>query len=540
MTPEAAEVSAAEVPAVDPAQAPVVDDGQSESAQRKAARAGARSRKLQAVAREPPPPAEFQAVARAGDRALADIIAALGTEGRYKIKVYREQPREWFDRETNQRIEIAGFLKEYTQPIDEAELQRNHGGGRYVLKFFRQEPSGSYRYATPSQMTIDIGGDPRLDDVPRTPRTTAPPSPTTATPSESPAVVTRVVDILAGQVQRQQEPRGPDPMITLLQQQLEAQNAELRALRADLLQARTAKPAEDTFKDKWLEKLVDGDSARVNAVKTTLESEIRMVKEAAIANEARIREQAAADRAEMRAAHSREIDLIRQSHEQALASVKLANEVQKSALESENKRLERALADAKEELKELRAKKDKSLLEQAQDIEKLKETLGVDGESSTVDKVLTALPEVLPMVGGWFGRGEKPKEEKPKPKVVQTPNGERFLQKADGNLVPIKKKAPAAPAAPAAGEPPAPPAINQEQMTQLLNYLTRSFDNNANPDTVAQSHRAHVPEWLMQLLRVNSVDDVFFKMAQLPSGSSLTTQRGRLWLRRVGAALVGG
>lgn len=517
-------------------------------------RVRARSSRL-AAAPVPPPrdqvAPELRSARQGGDRDLADIINSLGSQGGYRIKVQREEPEFVVDPATQERVPVAGFLKEYTDPIDEERIKKNHGGGKYRIQFQRANERGSFVYAT--QVTKVISGDPRLDDpaLNRLPKPAAAPAPAPPAPapdSSAAAVFKEAFGVLASQLDRagHQEARGPDPMVALLQQQNNALMAEIRDLRTELVKIHTAKPPEDTFKDKLLGSMIDNDSARIESIRVKHEAEIRMLKEAAIAAEQRVREQAALDRSEIKASHQREIDLMKQGHQVQLDSVKSSADVQKQAMESERRSLERALADAKEELKELRGKKDKPLIDQVKDIQSLKEAIGIDeGESSTVDKLLGALPEALPIVGSWLQK-EKPKEaEKPvKSRVVQTPDGHRYLQKPDGSLVgPLKKKPAAAAPAAAGGEQaaqPAVPTIDPAQMKEVVDYLTRACDNNADPEIVAQSSRPRVPDWLMQLLRVKSVDEVFFTMAQLPTGSSLSTQKGRVWLRKVGAALVGG
>ncbi len=530
----------------DAVEVPAEVDSPPQQSEPKQPRVHARSARV-AAAPSPPPreqlAPELRAAKQGGDRDLADIINGLGSQGGYRIKVERVEPEFAVDPNTRERVSVAGHLKEYTDPIDEERIKRNHGGGKYRIQFHRQNERGSFVYHT--QITRVISGDPRLDDpaLSRSPQP-APAAPAAATAVDSSAAVFKeAFGVLAGQLERHQEPRGPDPMVQMLQRQNESLTTELREMRLEIVQLRTAKPPEDTFKDRFLEKMIDGDSARITAVRAQYDSEIRMLKEAALASEARIRDLAAQDRAELRSAHEREIGFMKQGFEVQLASVKSSADIQKQALDSEIRGLERALADAKEEVKELRAKKDKSLIEQAKDLEAVREAIGGgDGDSSTMDKIIGALPEALPIVGSWFKGAKEEKKEEKKSRILEMPDGRRYLQKPDGTITgPLKKQQAARPAPAASGDQSAPvtPEVDPEQMKQIVDYLTVAHGNGTEPETVAQSFRARVPDWLLQLLRTNTVDDVFFKLAQLPAGSPLALQKGRIWLRKVGAALVG-
>jgi hypothetical protein len=137
---------------------------------------------------------------------------------------------------------------------------------------------------------------------------------------------------------------------------------------------------------------------------------------------------------------------------------------------------------------------------------------------------------------------------------VKSADGQVFLQRSDGSggtvLVPAKKRPKVIPATmnpdgSVATPPIELPEIDPENIQRLVGFLERAYDGKQDPEVVARSSRTAVPEEVMTWLRQNDTEqvsgvDLFMsKVAKLPSTSSLSTQGGRNWLRKVGKALVG-
>src|SRR4029079_308207 len=252
---------------------------------------------------------------------------------------------------------------------------------------------------------------------------------------------------------------------------------------------------------------------------------------------------------------------LRTAHETALKAEQSTYNIQAHTLGAENKRLEQAIAELKAkisematEMRELRAKKDKSLVEQAKEIREVRDALS-DGETqdkSAGDKILDLItnPASLEFVQGIMTkRAEPAKQAAPQaqgPQHVRNGRGEVFRKQPDGTLVPLKPKPqPKPPIVTEDGTQIAPPEIEPAVIVQVVAYLERAFSANQAPEIVAQSGRTVVPEEIMTWIRnnhteaVSGVDLFMSKVAKLPGTSPLSSQRGRNWLWMVGAALVG-
>jgi hypothetical protein len=504
------------------------------------------------------------------DRTLREMIESFGTHTAYKIRVTRMKPDTVHV--NGKKYATSGYLAWVEgQPIDEAWLQETYGGGKYELMIKKRGTKGGWEYG--GQVTVDIAGTPNLDNLPGGQDMGGPPTaaaaPAATSSSESPSVVTKAMDFMAQQVQAAQERAdkgggsgAASEVVDLMREQLAASAREKEALmrRLDEIQTRINQPpvetAEEKFKDRMLDKLIDGDSARITALRTQYESEMRMLKEQAIANEERFRDRAERERQDARNAHEREISLLRQSHDTALAAAKASFETQLAAakssfetqvkiLEAENRRLERDITDMRDDLKELRAKKDKTIVEQVKELEIIKDALGAgDGEDKdTVEKLMEAAPDVITAVGQMFNKGQQqqaaaaPAQAPPrKREVVQGPDGQKFILEG-GKLRPAKK-------IPPPGTPPevaALPPIDPAEVNQVVGYLESACQAGTDPSVVVQSFGAYVPETIKVAIRdLGGVDQFLTKVAKLPSSSPLlATQAGRNWVKKLGKALLG-
>jgi hypothetical protein len=508
------------------------------------------------------------------DASLKSVLDNLGADGSFKISVSRLEPEEWLDPQTNRRVKTAGKLKTYSTKIDEDYLADRHGGGKYMLRFLRRTAKGSYKFLT--QRTIDIAGDPRTDDVPRT---SAPPTGAPVAAGENTGLVKEAFHMLRDQLERVHDdrtpaaPKGIDPAMQMMVDQMrrdaERRDAEMAELRRDLAVARNIKPVEDPIKDKLLGSLIDGQSGHVEALKLRQESELRQLKEAAIEEQRRRDDRHERDVAMIRTSYEREIAALRSSHESSTTIGTQTHNLQVNLLERDNKRLEREIDTLRVEIKNLRDRKDKTIVEQAKDLEAVKDALGMDsGDKTNFDKFLEVAtsPAAAEFVGRIVGGKEPgaapsqlvaapPAGVAPGRQLVQDPDtGGKFWLMTDGKggsrLVPAKRKPQVIPATTTADGTVVTPAIELPEVdpalvTSLVAYLERAYSGKQEPDVVAQSGRASVPDEILTWIRthdseqVSGVDLFMSKVAKLPSTSPLSTQSGRNWLRRVGKALVG-
>lgn len=505
-------------------------------------------------------PKELQEVRNRENASLRDIANAFGSDGSYRIKLTRVEPETFRDPVTKQLVKVAGFLKNYTTPVDEETIAEKHGGGKYQVQFFNKTDKGSYQFFT--QRTIEVVGDPRLDDTFRNEpivqqsTTTAPSAP--ATPDQNPQLVGKAFDILREQVVHAQNhargPVGPDPgmlqVVELLKSQIQAGNQTIEMLRKEISEMRHQKPAEDPLKEKILDNLMKDDSARLQATRMQFESELRQLKESHHTDMRIAQERWERERSELKQMQQQQVLLMTQTHEIQLQAAKGAYETNMKLAEHENRRLERENAELKSDNKELRAKKEKGPLEMLKEAEQLKDALGVgdEGEKTAVDRAIEMLPGAIEAAKTYFKPPQQGQPQQvaaggeqalqPKRKVVQDDAGNKYVLDGNGNLRPVRKKPPPPPQPGPNGEPPI-PQIAPETIETIINYLERAFTGNQDPDVVAQSGRAMVPEEIITAIRDHKVDGFLSKVAKLPSTSPLCSQAGRNWMRKVGAALVG-
>lgn len=560
--------------------------------------------------------ASLKAVKSKEDASLRDIIEALGEAGSYRIRVSRTEPDEARDA-TGKMVPTAGYLKTYEKEIDEEYLQRKYGGGTFVLEFKRRNAEGKYVLFT--TRTIPIAGEPDTTNLPKSAQGVIAGGQGAPHAAEPASVVTKAMETMTGLLQdanaradRREAPTAPahnpamDALLDMMKAQVKAANEQVAELRREMAEARVASVLPpDTFKERMLDKMIDGDSARLQAVRMQYESELRTAKDNTIAEERRIREVFERDKQDLRMAHERELQTLRTSNESAMASLRSSHEIQLSAakmsfetqtklLESENRRLDRDNADLRVEVKDLRAKKDKTLLEQVKDVETIKEALGVgDDEKTNVDKVIEVAtnPAAWEAVGNIFKKkdaaatqaaaaqaaaAQQQQAQPQREQVFRAPNGQRF-KAVNGELVPVKRARPpqqpqrprtqvpatAAGAPAASGEAPAEGAAEQEQpveeqpevqlptidpddLRMMVSLFESAFGGGQEPAVVAQGIRARMTEEVLAYLRDQitehgdrGVDMFVAKVVKLPSNSSLATQAGRNWIRKVGKELVG-
>lgn len=522
------------------------------------------------------PSTAIRAIAEAEDKSLKDWLDLIGTQGAFKVQLHRVKPST--TTVNGKTVDTAGYLDTYDTTFSDDDIKREWGGGTYTLKVTRKGADGSFRYERGLHRTIVIAGDPRVERLPGN----APAGPAAGAAGESPSIVKAVLDTMQHQLDRATtvQPRGIDPTVQLLIDQMrrdaDRRDAELAELRAEIRARAATKPPEDTTKDRILDKLIDGDSARITALRAQHDSETQQLREGhrqeiQIMNERHDRELAA-----QRADHTRLLDTIKAGYEReiaamkslgdvTMASTKSAFDLQSYTLNAETKRLERDNGELRAEVRELREKKDKSLFEQLKEIEALKDALGSGDEdkaTSAWEKVAATImnPAAIEQIAKIFNRPVPPQVQAQivqaqqaaqvqaqRPQIVRDARtGQRFAQVATPQgtkLVPVKKVLPKV--ARADGKEVEIPEVDPSTVVMLVNFLEQSYKNNTDPAVVAISGRAQVPPNILAWIRDNDaggtsgVDLFMEKVAKLPGTSPLRTQRGRNWLRNVGKALTG-
>lgn len=531
----------------------------------------------EARAKPPTPhvPQPIRDVQRQEAEALLEYLQNLGSQGAFRVQIYRDQPKTV--RVNGRDYDTAGHLESVEEAVDESYLRETWGGGVYNLRVMLRNPKGSYQYHT--HRTVKIAGDPKVERLPM--NATQPAAAAAPTEGGQGQLVKEVMGIVKHQLDQAQRPDAIPPAIqALLDQnredkrdllaQMKRRDDELAQLRADMTAAQTRQPPTDPFRDKLLSNMMDGESARVAAIIAKHDSEIRTLREN---HEHQIRMlEERHDRAIQRESdgNAREVTALKQSFEREIASINNAHHaatsaangtasVTKTTLEAENRRLEREIAELREQTKELRAIKDKPLLEQLKDIRALKEAVsdGEEGGGDTAQKIVEAIPAAIAGLGEMITAvrtqgapqaqaqpGQQARApQKARPRVVRDPSGQRFMVTGDGNqLVPVKPKPKTI--VTDQGQQIEVPQIGAPALAMIISMLEASFGRDEDPRVVAQTAKSQVPMDILAWIRLNHTEqvsgvDLFMRqVAKLSGTSPLSSQSGREWLREVGAALL--
>jgi hypothetical protein len=512
------------------------------------------------------PTSAMQAIRSGEDVALREYLEALGTGGAFRVRIMRTAPK--ILRVNGRDYSTAGHLDTVNEAIDEQQIGNEYGGGTYDLTVTTRRKDNSYKYA--GHRTITIAGDPKIEKLPT--NATQASTPSTPPNSNDPTLVKEMMGVLTGELRhaREAKPEGIPPAIQILLEQMKEdarrRDQDLQQFRRELAEAQTRKPPEDTFKDKLLSTLVDGESGRILSIRAQHESEMRTAKEGHLQeirliedrHDRTVRQMQQSHEimlSNMKASYEREIAALNASHQVTAAATTTTSSVTITTLKSDIQRLEREVDTLRSDNKELREKKDKPLLEQLKDIKTLREAIsdGDDGDSSAVQQAIAAVPAVVESIGGLIQMRQQQQAGQPqqtqqpqaaaKSRIVKNPQtGQRFLQQG-GKVIPAQVKPKTITTE--AGEQIEIPKIEAPTLTLLITMLEAAYGRQEDPDIVAQTGKAQIPPDILAWIRqnhteqVSGVDLFMTKVAKLPGTSSLASHAGRTWLRKVGLALIG-
>lgn len=487
------------------------------------------------------------------DRNLKDWLEEMSPGGAVRVKVTRLSPKV-----SKSGLNVGGILATYEHQIDEKWISEHHGGGDFRLLVQKPRTNGSgWVYA--GQKDISIAGDPRTDDVFRDKSAGDQPA---AAAGPAGKLVEQAYGVLERQLEREQQrqrqpvSQGPDAatiqmLLAPMQQQVDQLANMLREKDRQLTIAQQTKPEQDPFRDKMIATLLDGDTARITALRAQYESELRQVKQSAIDNEARLRDGFDRDKQSLAMAHDRELKSLAGAHAMTVAAKDQSEATSRMLLEAEIRRVSTDLVEAKTELIALRAKKDKTIIEQATEFAQIKEAIGeITGDSeptkpSTIDKVLEYAGN-LPVVQNAIARaaGGEPTPPPappppPQPRPRRPPPQLRHFAGPDGNLY---RKQPDGTMELEAARPPGQPAIPQippATVKLAVDFLEAACRNGQDPAEVATSVRSMIPADVLTAIRELGIDGFLSTLAKLDGTSPLSSQAGRNWTRKLGKALVG-
>lgn len=496
-----------------------------------------------------------QTLAQAEDKSIFEWLQEFGTSGALKIKLERKYPREW------QGHHIAGFLEEYDEPFDEKDIKQRFGGGKYQVKTFRPNPKGGWTYA--GAKSFEIEGDPRLSgallaETPGAPKTVLKDGDDVALQGKALDHMARAAELSQKRAweleDENRKKSGGDaelmklaldpPAVKMLQQEMaemRRQMAEKDAQILNLITNANKAPTTPTVIEKTFEHLVAGESGRIEAIRTQHESELRTMREnhRHDLDQERARLQTEMERRER--SQEREIGMIRETHAQAMKSVEQSYEARLDGFKGRVADLERQLAEAKTEVAKLRDIKEKGPLDAVEQVAQLKNALEILGPgeqepASTWERVLQTVMQ-SPMAQAVASRVENaPPATAPQvnPEVLKRKRAAAAARAAaqggETAVVPIRK-AKAAPQGQVI-------ELNPMEVAAAIQFVEQAITNGTDPAAFAVSARSMVPQAIMSALRQMG-PDVFIQAANPPEGSILYSQKGRNWMRKFVAQLLG-
>lgn len=492
------------------------------------------------------------------DMEVRDWLDQISGEAPMRAALHRKDPKNFLDPLTQQFVKVDGVLTTYDRAVDPEEVQKTYGGGTYQLVVQTRGTDGKWKYF--GAKTFEVAGDPNLNAIPRAMKPE--PAPTVQIPQKDPSdgkMLDKMTDFMIGQMREGARPQAPqvihqglsDSAVQAMIKPLELQIANLTKLLElkDQEMARVRETAgQDPFRDKMLNTLMDGDSARVKALRENYDSEIRQLKEGFRQDLERERDRHARDLERMEKAHERELTALKSSHEQAIALATQKGDITKMVLERETATLEKQLEANRAELTALRARKDQSIKEKVEELNAIKELVG-DGdeeEQSTIERIIGAVGNIPAVVnlaeraaGGGQQRAQVQVAAAPEqPKIVRNKEtGEVHLRKADGSLIPVKKKP--VPVTTSDGQQFELPPVDPEQVKQAIQFMEGAFRSDTDPKTFAASARPFLSENMLGAMRALGISEFLSKVGKISAASPLATMRGRQWTKKVAAALLG-
>lgn len=483
------------------------------------------------------------------ENSLRDWFTTLGSGLTLKCKLYRDEPKV-----TRQGKRCNGWLRDYNEPLEESHIKDEFGGGRYRLQAFRLNEKGNWVYYR--QITIEIGGDAKMPQEATEETLEGNPviqrAALSDSPSEEPSIVRQALAMTAEltreerqrarELEREARDRGGVDTALLaqltkpLEIQLETLREELREARrqANVAQERTMEAAtrktEPGPTDRILEKMIEGDSARIQAIRVQHDSELRQLRESYEAGAKRLQDHYIEETRAKDRVHDREVDNLREAHKLQLESLKESQAARVDGLQGQIKRLESELDGARKELSELRAKKEVPIEEQLLRIAQLKEAMEAfggakdDEQPGVVGQILERIAPILEGVGQRIGNAPSTVEMPPAQPQGSTP--------APGGQSRRPKPPQAAPKLPG-------PPIDLEDIKAAVAFAENAAKAETDPAQFAVSARSMLPGSVITFIREHGVD-ALLEIAKLDDASYLQTQVGRVWIRTVAKLLIEG
>ena len=481
---------------------------------------------------------------------IREWFDGLGASGDFRIKYYRVSPRNFKGRL------VAGFLGETAELLDEVQIAEQFGGGRVEVKVLRANAQGKFNYF--KQRTIEISTDQFPPKLPANDDGMGEPIAKVET-AESEGIVRTVVSVMADnakderrradEMQRELRESGKvdDKLLHLVAEpykvQVQALERALERMQSTLDEQRKAerekKPDGPSHTEKILDKMIEGDSSRVSAIREQHSSELRTVRENYEGQITRIRDQQAIELQSRDRANDRAMDQLTKAQDRELKTQETAFGAQIKMLEGQVRSLERENEALKKETVELRAKRDVPFEEQVERLIKVKEAMaafsgdGDDEEKGVIDRIIDAAGPILEGVGSRIGAS---------PGAPPPQTGPQRMTRKQMATQPQQPQRPAQPrpvpqVRPAKSALPPPLKLNVAEAKDAVNYIEHAIRNNVTPEAFAASARSMVPQSILVYVREHGIEALLQGIGVGDEGP-LSTTVGRQFLRKV-AKLLG-
>lgn len=471
------------------------------------------------------------------DTTVSDWLKSFSGQ-QVRITLVRTYP-EW-----HRGRDWSGVLDHFDELIDEEYIKSRYGGGKYQIKAQTVQDNGQWRYA--GARTVKIAGDPIATGGMSQPRDesedTIPIGPDNSVIERAMAMSERVAQEERRARERAEESvhsrtaglsegtvalmiKPYEAQVQALTSQLIAKDQQLAEKERTIQDLMNRRP-DTSRSDSLLETVIKGESTKIDGLRLQFDSERRMMMESSRDEVRRIQERHDYEMKHKDEALTREVKNLERALEGRVESMKSGYEARLEAKDNRIKDLERALSKVETELVELRARKEKGLMEQMKDIAEVKEMADSfmnsgrdeEEETSTFERVVSKVMEspVVQAVGQRIVNGPAPPQPSPQQRRRQ---------------IAAEAPAPARAAGPL-------DSVDPAQIAGAVAYMEQAVANGVPPATFAQSIRGSAPPSLLDAIQKMGIDN-FLDSLGLVDGSPLTSQVGRNYARKVARALAG-
>lgn len=509
------------------------------------------------------------------DAKLLEMIASFGADKGYEVRVYRTSPKKW------EGVSIEGHLGTFEEWLSEEELKQLYGGGTFQLKIHRPDAKGRMQYL--KALSIKLPGPPRGEGI--DPKEEPQQVVYDATPAEDSILAQQAMRTMKELIDKKQESNGFDPaMMQMLMEPLKAQIAESNAALREMQRNAEAKDArimeliatkpDTSEKDGLLNKMFDTEASRTNNLRAVHESEMRAMRENAREDIKRAEDRHRDELRDRTEGHRREIDSLQRASDSMLATTKMAYDARIDSLKADIARVNGDLAEARAELGALRLKKDKTLIEQASELQAVGESLrslGLGGKDDEEDNrkwyeklagQVIENPEAIGQFAGMITGNNPAAQQQQAPQLAAAPQ-QAAEEQIDVDQIPIGQPFRAPDGEVYVKVPPDGSVVTYEQALKMaqdaeakqdqaagkpapadvkaaIGFMESAFTAGTSSATFASSAKAMIPQNILKYMEAVGVDTFLNEVAVLEQGSPLRNQAGRTYMREVGKYLLEG